>query len=95
MLFRPLVQEGLAHWIGSPYGPALGLAAAAIIFGLLHGMTATYAILAGLIGLYLGVIWLLTGNLLVPITTHALYDFLALAVLLKMRKTPIVETNEE
>ena len=80
------MQDGLAQWIGLPYGPALGLTAAAIIFGLLHGMTVTYAILAGVIGLYLGVIWLLTGNLLVPITVHALYDFLALVILLKAKK---------
>ncbi len=94
MLFRPIVQEGLAHWIGSPYGTVLGLIAAATIFGLLHGMTVTYAILAGVIGLYLGSIWLLTGNLLVPITVHALYDFLALAALTKMH-TPPEETKDE
>jgi uncharacterized protein len=95
MLFRPIVQEGLSHWIGSAYGPALGLTAAAIVFGLLHGMTVTYAILAGVIGLYLGGIWLLNGNLLVPITTHALYDFLALAALLKMHQPSAIETGDE
>jgi uncharacterized protein len=93
MLFRPILQGGLAQLIGSPYGPAFGLIAAAIVFGLLHSMTVTYAILAGVIGLYLGAIWLFTGNLLVPITVHALYDFLALAAMLKMHKSPPAEKN--
>jgi uncharacterized protein len=95
MLFRPIVQDGLARWIGGPYGPAIGLAAAAVIFGLLHSMTVAYAILAGVIGLYLGAIWLLSGNLLVPITAHALYDFLAIVVLLRMEKPLVVEKNDE
>jgi hypothetical protein len=95
MLFRSIVQNGLAVWIGSPYGIALGLTTAALVFGLLHGLTLTYAILAGLIGLYLGVLWLFTDNLLAPITTHALYDFLAITVLLRMHKPPIIEKNGE
>jgi len=95
MLFRPIVQDGLAHMIGAPFGPLLGLTAAAIIFGLLHYLTVTYVILAGVIGLYLGAIWLLTGNLLVPILAHALYDFLAITVLLAMQKPPAIEKQEE
>ena len=41
--------------------------------------------LAGLIGLYLGWLWLAVGNLLVPIVVHALYDFVALMYLVKVR----------
>jgi membrane protease YdiL (CAAX protease family) len=86
MLFRPIVQGGLAQWIGSPYGLAAGLAASAIVFGLLHAITPAYAMLAGIIGLYLGVIWQINGNLLVPIAAHAIYDFLAIFVLLRKVK---------
>lgn len=80
-LFRGVVQAAAAEWIGGMEGPWIALALAAVLFGLLHSITPTYAMLAGMIGLYLGWLWLLTGNLLVPILVHALYDFLALAYL--------------
>ncbi len=86
MLFRGIVQGGIADWLARPAGIWIGLAAAAILFGAVHAITPAYAILAGLIGLYLGGLWILTGNLLAPISTHAVYDFLALAYLIKMRK---------
>jgi len=58
---------------------------ASVLFGLFHPITPTYAALAAAIGLYLGWLWLACGNLLTPIVTHALYDFLALAYLVKLR----------
>jgi membrane protease YdiL (CAAX protease family) len=94
LLFRSIVQAGFSQWLSSPYGTLLGLCAAAIIFALLHPMTFTYSIIAGVIGLYLGVIWLLTGNLLVPITTHALYDFLAITAMLRMQNAQFLEEND-
>ena len=84
-LFRGVVQVGVAQGIAGPHGVWLGLLVAAILFGLLHLITPMYAILAGLIGLYLGGLWLLTGNLLTPITTHAAYDFLALVYLVRVK----------
>ncbi|MBN2581017.1 MAG: CPBP family intramembrane metalloprotease [Pirellulales bacterium] len=92
LLFRPIVQGGLARWIGEPAGPVIGLAAAAVIFGLMHRITVSYAVLAGLIGLYLGLLWTWTGNLLAPIITHALYDFLALTYLAKIRPPPVEDS---
>jgi uncharacterized protein len=86
MLFRGIVQSWVADKVGGSYGLGIGLAFSAVIFGLMHSITPTYAILAGCIGLYLGAIWLVTGNLLVPITIHALYDFLALAYFVQFRK---------
>jgi membrane protease YdiL (CAAX protease family) len=98
MLFRGIVQAGMARWVEKLSFPAAwpqptveavavaaGLAAAAVLFGLAHRITNLYAVLAGLIGLYLGCLWLWTGNLLVPIAVHALYDFLALVYLVKIR----------
>ena len=41
--------------------------------------------LAGLFGLYLGALWLLTGNLLVAIAAHAVYDFFALLYLVRFQ----------
>jgi membrane protease YdiL (CAAX protease family) len=80
-LFRGVVQSAAAEWIGGANGRWIALAAAAVLFGAMHYITPTYAVLAGIIGLYLGWLWLETGNLLVPILVHALYDFLALVVL--------------
>ncbi|MGQ0637468.1 MAG: lysostaphin resistance A-like protein [Planctomycetaceae bacterium] len=57
--------------------PLLGLFWSNVLFGLLHPLSVLYLALATGMGLYLG--WLLetTDNLLAPIVTHALYDFLA------------------
>jgi membrane protease YdiL (CAAX protease family) len=89
LLFRPIIQGGLAQCFSSPYGTIIGLSLASVVFAMLHMLTPTYALLAGLIGLYLGAIWLWTGNLLVPITAHALYDFLAISFLLKLDRATI------
>jgi membrane protease YdiL (CAAX protease family) len=51
--------------------------------------------LAGGIGLYLGAVWLATGNLLVPITSHALYDFLAFVYLVQVRKSKAASESAE
>ncbi len=87
MLFRGIVQAWVADKVGGSYGVALGLVVSAAIFGLLHSVTLAYALLAAGIGLYLGAIWLATDNLLVPITSHALYDFLALVYFVRLRKS--------
>jgi uncharacterized protein len=85
MLFRGVVQTATAHAIGGPAGVWLGLLAAAVLFGLLHSVTPTYAILAGIVGLYFGGLWLLCGNLLAPIIAHGAYDFIALVYLVRVR----------
>ena len=52
-----------------------------LLFGLAHALTRTYAVLATLVGFYLGFLFWLTGNLLAPILAHAVYDFVALVYL--------------
>ena len=86
MLFRGLIQAAVAERIGGPCGVWLGLLMAAVLFGLLHPITPTYAVLAGSIGLYLGWLWLACGNLLAPIVAHGTYDFVALLYLVKVRE---------
>jgi membrane protease YdiL (CAAX protease family) len=76
----------LTESIGGSFGIVVGLVVASLLFALMHPMTATYAMVAGVISLYLGWIWLLTGNLLVPITAHAFYDFVVLIYLVRFRK---------
>jgi membrane protease YdiL (CAAX protease family) len=79
VLFRGVVQVGLTRVL--PEGGAVIVASA--VFGLAHFLTPTYAALAALAGLYLGALFLLQGNLMVPIVAHALYDFVALLYLVR------------
>lgn len=51
-----------------------------VVFALAHFITPTYALLAGLLGAYLGGLLEGSENLLAPIITHSLYDFLAFLV---------------
>ncbi|MBN2505833.1 MAG: CPBP family intramembrane metalloprotease [Verrucomicrobia bacterium] len=81
-LFRAVLQDGLG-----PRLTAMGAwLAASLLFGLCHAVTRTYAAMAALMGGYLGIVYGLTGNLLAPIVSHALYDVVALVVFL--RRTP-------
>ncbi|WDI31189.1 type II CAAX endopeptidase family protein [Hyphococcus flavus] len=74
LLFRGVVQS----WI-SGFAPVLvAIIASNILFGALHMRTALYALIAGLVGVYLGVLFAFTDNLLAPMVTHALYDAAAL-----------------
>ena len=59
------------------------LAAASVLFGVVHYVSTTYAVLATLMGAYLGVLWLVSENLVTPILVHALYDLVVLVYLLR------------
>jgi membrane protease YdiL (CAAX protease family) len=81
LLFRGVIQGALGDWLG----PWLGLALASLLFGVVHWITPTYALLATVMGAYLGWAWLASGNLLVVIVAHAVYDWVALLVLVHGR----------
>lgn len=78
-LFRGVLQPALGGWLGT--WP--GLLVAAAVFGLAHFVTAAYALIACLFGIYLGWLKIASGSLLVPALVHALYDYWALAWLLR------------
>lgn len=75
LLFRGVLQA----WLGTLAGPVGGLVLGGLAFGLAHAMTPLYLALAWLIGVYLGLVWMVSGNLLVPVVAHGLYDLAALA----------------
>jgi membrane protease YdiL (CAAX protease family) len=79
LFFRAFLQAGLGDWLGV----WVGLVAASVVFGLLHAITPTYALLASVVGAYLGWLWLASDNLLLPVLAHALYDFIALVYLMR------------
>ncbi len=78
ILFRGFMQLWLSQW-----GLMMAIIVTSIIFGLVHCVTLTYAIVATLIGGYLSGIMFLVDepNLLVPITTHAAYDYVGFLIL--------------
>ncbi|MEO1252431.1 MAG: CPBP family intramembrane glutamic endopeptidase [Pseudomonadota bacterium] len=76
LLFRGVLQSGI-----DKIAPvAVAIIASNILFGVLHWRTALYALIAGVIGAWLGLIFWLTGNLLAPMIAHGFYDLVALAV---------------
>jgi len=77
-LFRGVLQG----WLGSLMNRWVALGITSLLFGLGHFITPTYAILAGLLGFYLGGLSIVYGNLLVAMVAHALYDYVALNYLL-------------
>lgn len=91
LLFRGVLQVGMSHW-----GLWTGLLLSNLLFGLAHLITVAYAIWAAVAGLLLGLLFdpQLIGlpatqqNLLAPIITHGLYDFIAfLLVARKYRRS--------
>lgn len=81
-IFRGILQGALSEITS----PVTALTVASVVFGLLHFITPTYAVLAGILGFYLGWLYLVSGNLVVPIVVHALYDFIALLYLMRWRR---------
>ena len=76
LMFRGVIQT----WL-TPAGWIVGLLASNALFGLAHAVTPTYAVLAGLMGVYLGLIYEFAGhNLTVPVVTHSVYDLAAFFV---------------
>lgn len=73
-LFRGVIQAGLEGSLGRV--GALLVAAAA--FGCAHPISWLYAGLAGIMGLWFGLLWWWSGSLVAPVLAHALYDFIAL-----------------
>lgn len=83
-LFRGALQGGLSPKLG----PVGAVAVASLLFGLCHAVNRAYAVAATVLGAWLGGLYALTGNLLVPVLTHGLYDFVALLWLLRWRQPP-------
>ncbi len=80
-LFRGFLQAALT----APLGPWTAVTAASLVFGLAHFISPAYAVYAAAVGVYLGALLVVSGNLLVPVLVHALFDFVALAYLVQVR----------
>ena len=78
MFFRGVVQT----WLTATCGAVAALIVSNVLFGLAHSVSVFYVVLAGLLGVYLSMVFTITGeaNLVPPILCHALYDFIALSI---------------
>lgn len=81
VLFRGTLQP----WLENTTGITTGLLLSNVVFALVHAVTPLYAVLAMLMGLYLGLSLDYGGerNLLTPIVIHGFYDFIAFIVILR------------
>lgn len=80
LLFRGWLMMSLsgpmAQW--EPGILAAAVIVSSIVFGMAHPITPAYVVITGLIGVYMAMLLVWTGNLLVPIAAHAFYDFIQL-----------------
>lgn len=87
LFFRGWLQNLLTDKLGIWAGILL----ASLIFGLAHYISKEYVIYASLTGIYLGLIYHVSGNLYVVMAIHALYDFIALVYLVEKGKKDKME----
>jgi len=82
VLFRGFLLHHGSEWLGIP----AGLALSSLLFGLVHAISFAYVAFASLLGFALGLLYLWSGTLLVPIVAHGVYDVAALWYLLRLRR---------
>ena len=81
MLFRGVIQTAFMNQFDNV--PALAIGITAVVFGAMHFVTLAYAVLATTAGFYLGWLYYVSGQLVLPILVHGLYDSLALIYLVR------------
>jgi uncharacterized protein len=84
LLFRGVLQpwlSGSSAWIG--------FVAANVLFGLVHFVTPTYALIAGGLGMYLSLVafHVPRANLLSAMIAHGLYDYVAFLLIVREYRT--------
>jgi len=89
ILFRGAIQPLLMQLCADsqlPINPLIGgVVLTSILFGFAHLITPTYGVMAAVMGAYLSGVQILDPdrNLLAPIVTHAVYDWIAFVVVLR------------
>jgi membrane protease YdiL (CAAX protease family) len=93
LLFRGVIQP----WIETSWGITAGLIGSNIVFGLVHAVTPLYAVLAAVVGIYLGLSLDYGGdrNLLIPIIIHGFYDFLAFVALMRVYRASLTTSAKD
>lgn len=89
LFFRGLLQTGLLQELTQfdiQYAVPISIAIASIVFGMCHWINREYALVAAIVGAYLGVLLIVSDNLLTPITAHAVYDVIAMWYLVNFKR---------
>ena len=91
-LFREVLESYFSQW-----SPLAGLIVCNVLFGLCHALTPTYALLAALLGCYLSLTLKMTEqpNLVIPIVSHSLYDFVAFMVVRNAQGSRHLRNHEQ
>ncbi|MCA9007354.1 MAG: CPBP family intramembrane metalloprotease [Planctomycetaceae bacterium] len=93
MLFRGVLQS----W-ATQYGLIVAIIITNILFGVLHSITRLYVIVATLMGVYMSLLLILftPQNLLIPVTTHTVYDFMCFLYIMHLyrQQKPEVQAYE-
>lgn len=79
LLFRGAVQGWLAGNVGEP----VAIVVASLLFGLVHYISFTYFLVATGLGLLLGSVYAISGNIALVMIWHAVYDMVALYCLVR------------
>lgn len=90
LLFRGVLQpwfSGASAWVG--------FVATNILFGLVHFVTPTYALIAGGLGMYLSLVAFEVprANLLSAIIAHGLYDYVAFLLIIREYRARRVQAD--
>ena len=87
MFFRWMLQGGIHGLIQhETTGIIVSVLVVSILFGLCHWLNLVYAIFAFAVGIYLGLLMIITDSIIAPIVTHAAYDLVALIYLTRIRR---------
>lgn len=86
LLFRGLLEP----WMTSARFPESGRIGSSLLFGLAHVVTPAYGLITFVAGYYLS--WLMTWvdppNLLIPVLTHAVYDYGGFLIIIWIHRRP-------
>ena len=91
LFFRGWMQGLLTN----KFGLWVGIVLTSLVFGLAHYISKEYVIYAALTGIYLGLIYQVSGNLYIVMGIHALYDFIALLYLVAKGKNRGMELEDK
>ncbi len=92
MVFRGVLQS----W-ASQYGIVAAILFTNLLFGIVHSVTRLYVVIATLMGVYLSLLLIFFSpqNLLIPITTHAIYDFFCFVYILRLYRQQVITDQSD
>ncbi|GMI18181.1 hypothetical protein TrLO_g956 [Triparma laevis f. longispina] len=91
LLFRGCIQTSLSTYLPAP----LSLSLTSLLFALGHAITPLYALISFIASLYFGWVFNSTGDLMIPIIAHGLYDAVAVVATHYIVTTKTREERDE